>query len=1031
MPSQCQLERNGSGWSRRKDARAKPKSSKSEILPLALDAQGLRHRLHDAFAKVIGAGRSLNQAAAALTDCAAYAVDARSAETDQSKKAPDNVVPTGKQYSAQFAELSSLSADSKRESPQTVMETHRNQGFSPNDTITSVKSSVRSSPSQMVEMGLRHALAAQSPDMILGREAPTRYREVSKQIDTGDEEAEVQDFLFHSAMHGQLSPFQVSDSFEFTALDSQIAMTKKTRHRKGLNLPPMQQWLEQKISQVDRSKAECSSEHRAVKRAKAISSKGDMTEAEMFNELYLRQQFPSAVLRGDIDAVEDTRRIEERARAQARKDTYQELRNMNRSNAHGWRESQSAGERSKSSNAAQLARRSKEDHADADQVSDVGSTSINPSTQRGSLVRPKANGGHNSNKADHAKASDAHVVKNWTDFLKPKTALKTRLKMLQQLTKEKKDGSRSSGRYTRNMSLLRNATGAQESKGEAQNIIASLKPVDLYNLKNTFARYDSNDSKKLQVTHLRDALKDLGLFPRTIEEKQMVTSLLCDIHGSLSFEEFVVQTKRVREGIMDVQRPQLEFHFYGAVDLKNSLFDRSKIPEMFGVVGCKLMQGSSEYEEVEKYFQHFNPTLSKDISEACMLQKDFEAFQVLFQQMLEKLCSKQRGLERQVKQDTGLNDSLFAEFRIELVPLYGEFQHYDQDRSGFLEEKEIMSLLADFGILNNQRRSAQKIEQIIHDARRMHRNSTGGTNNNTMLSRVSNAAANNMLQSRRSVSKDVSAPQLDRPGSKEPNPPSNPPEIGVLLGNVPKAKAAPTTPTEKRASFSKVNSHGKRSSTGPNSPSAGNSDHMDATEAVHFNFSEFLLLIKRVRKMNEEILDNELISLFTRYDQDHSGELDMKEVSILLADLGLQPRVKSEQDSIMLILQEVDEDGSNTYSLQEFKVLVSKIRESKTQTFRNAQKEYAMELGNDVTQYKEMLRLFAELDTEATGSLGPNDIRTLLIRCRKKFSEAAISEWFNVVDQDGSGFVEFPEFLRLMAMLEKNGDAPKFTHLRF
>merc|ERR1719393_610149 len=97
--------------------------------------------------------------------------------------------------------------------------------------------------------------------------------------------------------------------------------------------------------------------------------------------------------------------------------------------------------------------------------------------------------------------------------------------------------------------------------------------------------------------------------------------------------------------------------------------------------------------------------------------------------------------------------------------------------------------------------------------------------------------------------------------------------------------------------------------------------------SIQFNFQDFLLLIRRVRRMNGDILESELAAVFNRYDTDRSGELDMREVSILLGDVGLQPRTREEQDSIIALLREADEDGSNTFSLDEFKTLVSRIKE--------------------------------------------------------------------------------------------------------
>merc|ERR1719375_980390 len=170
--------------------------------------------------------------------------------------------------------------------------------------------------------------------------------------------------------------------------------------------------------------------------------------------------------------------------------------------------------------------------------------------------------------------------------------------------------------------------------------------------------------------------------------------------------------------------------------------------------------------------------------------------------------------------------------------------------------------------------------------------------------------------------------------------------------------------------------------------------------------------------MNSEMLGMELVTLFSRYDKDRSGELDMREISILFAELGLQPRTQKDQEAILKLLQEVDQDGSNTFSFDEFTLLVSRMKEQNEKTFQQRQKNYAEGLGYDEQQYKHYLRLFTDLDEDSKGCLGPNSLKLLLAQCHKKFTDDQVFKVFMELDEDCSGFLEFPEYLQLMAILD-------------
>merc|ERR1719316_1118275 len=96
-----------------------------------------------------------------------------------------------------------------------------------------------------------------------------------------------------------------------------------------------------------------------------------------------------------------------------------------------------------------------------------------------------------------------------------------------------------------------------------------------------------------------------------------------------------------------------------------------------------------------------------------------------------------------------------------------------------------------------------------------------------------------------------------------------------------------------------------------------------------WNFIEFLQVVHRVRGIfrgasHEQLLED--AKRFERYDQDHSGELAGMEMQRCMADLGLAPRNKEEQNFWKNKLAEVDDDGSDSFTFQEYMHFVAEVR---------------------------------------------------------------------------------------------------------
>merc|ERR1719356_2096567 len=101
----------------------------------------------------------------------------------------------------------------------------------------------------------------------------------------------------------------------------------------------------------------------------------------------------------------------------------------------------------------------------------------------------------------------------------------------------------------------------------------------------------------------------------------------------------------------------------------------------------------------------------------------------------------------------------------------------------------------------------------------------------------------------------------------------------------------------------------------------------DRDQDCELNFEEFLELTGQIRAHSLEGKREAEHSVFTRYDRDGSGSLSVKEVSVLLCDVGCAPKTRKEQEELSAIIRMVDADGSGQIDFNEFQVLSQRIEE--------------------------------------------------------------------------------------------------------
>lgn len=201
---------------------------------------------------------------------------------------------------------------------------------------------------------------------------------------------------------------------------------------------------------------------------------------------------------------------------------------------------------------------------------------------------------------------------------------------------------------------------------------------------------------------------------------------------------------------------------------------------------------------------------------------------------------------------------------------------------------------------------------------------------------------------------------------------------------------------------------------------------MDKDGDQQFNFREFLVLMSQAKNMIKEKRQAELQTLFETYDADGSGELGAAEIVRIIEDFGIQPKTREEQDQIKEVLQEVDEDGSGSLEFNEFQTLIQRILVRLQRMERDKEMKVAQELGFSTNQVREYHKGFDALDPDGTGQLNISAVRQVLRMLHMNISSDELRIVFEELDEDGSGFLEFIEFLHFIKMTERK--ASKWQH---
>lgn len=169
---------------------------------------------------------------------------------------------------------------------------------------------------------------------------------------------------------------------------------------------------------------------------------------------------------------------------------------------------------------------------------------------------------------------------------------------------------------------------------------------------------------------------------------------------------------------------------------------------------------------------------------------------------------------------------------------------------------------------------------------------------------------------------------------------------------------------------------------------------------------------REVQMPPEDVL--RLRALFDSIDNEGTGSINAQQLQHALQMVGIKPR----GEELAKMFAEVDADGSGLIEWPEFLFLMSKFGES-----QSLESQFSSE------RLAEMREVFSLFDKDNSGTLDVKELGMVMRSIGLHAHENDIRAMINEVDADGSGQIEWPEFLYLMS--RNNTDAENQHRLAF
>ncbi|GMH63933.1 hypothetical protein TL16_g03842 [Triparma laevis f. inornata] len=159
-------------------------------------------------------------------------------------------------------------------------------------------------------------------------------------------------------------------------------------------------------------------------------------------------------------------------------------------------------------------------------------------------------------------------------------------------------------------------------------------------------------------------------------------------------------------------------------------------------------------------------------------------------------------------------------------------------------------------------------------------------------------------------------------------------------------------------------------------------------------------------------------SVFSRHDEDGSGELSVDEVR----DILLEHNIVFDEEKLKVTFDKYDLDHSHMLEFEEFCSLMDDL-DAKSQIVQKRTDAYAlpehMQGWFEKNKLEDFKTQFGMFDDNGDGTVDAQELRAVLRALGTEMDHDKVVEIIQTIDNDGSGVIEFPEFVTLMRKIEK------------
>lgn len=194
------------------------------------------------------------------------------------------------------------------------------------------------------------------------------------------------------------------------------------------------------------------------------------------------------------------------------------------------------------------------------------------------------------------------------------------------------------------------------------------------------------------------------------------------------------------------------------------------------------------------------------------------------------------------------------------------------------------------------------------------------------------------------------------------------------------------------------------------------------------SFNHFLSLLRATRSIRKRRELEIRQARYARYDKDRNGVLSVAEISLCLADVGLKPRNRMEQEELAAMIGGIDADGSGTIDFEEFHDLSHHVDERLRRWRYEEQNDFAMNLGFTLSQIRDFRVIFDILARDGDNDCARHELRTSLGSLQPGWHKHAVESFFRQVCAKGSEELKSMKFIDFLTSIHREQLNGPFAH---